>query len=139
MFAREKIRPIFWQRRAAKSSAWSLPLGWIRCRRELRKDPTHLPRNLLFRNYIRGEGDQDFLVKAPMAKYDVLFISPDHNSKKQSFEARDGILRVRFPHGDWSISGLVIKGVLRQNYIRLSSKAYAGACNIVTRASVRAS
>lgn len=78
--------------------------------RAVAKNPTNLPRNLLFRNYIRGEGDQEFLVKAPMAKYNVLFISPDHNSKEQSFEAKDGILRIRFPRGDWSISGLVIKG-----------------------------
>jgi hypothetical protein len=32
LFAQEKIRPIFWQGRAAKSSAWSLRLGWIRCK-----------------------------------------------------------------------------------------------------------
>src|SRR5262249_51811217 len=50
------------------------------------------------------------LVKAQSAKYDVVFISPDHNSREQSVEAKNGMLRIRFPRGDWSISGLVIKG-----------------------------
>src|SRR5262249_52976572 len=69
-----------------------------------------LPRDVLFRDYIRGEGEQVFLVKAPAAKYVISFLQPNRTVRTESIEATDGFLRIRFPRGDWTVSGLVIKG-----------------------------
>jgi hypothetical protein len=77
--------------------------------RAVARVPYALPRDVLFRDFIRGQGDQVFLVKAPPAMYQVYFLSPDRTVRTESIAATDGLLRVRFPRGDWTVSGLVIK------------------------------
>ena len=78
--------------------------------RAVAREPHSLPRDVLFRDYIRGEGDQEFLVKASPGRYEVTFLHPSRTVRIESIEAVDGLLRVRFPRGDWIVSGLVIKG-----------------------------
>jgi len=78
--------------------------------RAVAREPHSLPRDVLFRDYIRGEGDQEFLVKASPGMYSVSFLHPGRTVRTESIEAVDGLLRVRFPRGDWIVSGLVIKG-----------------------------
>jgi len=78
--------------------------------RAVAKEPHSLPRDVLFRDYIRGEGEQVFMVKAPPAEYVVSFLHPNGTVRTESIAANDGLLLIRFPRGDWTVSGLVIKG-----------------------------
>jgi hypothetical protein len=78
--------------------------------RGVARNPHSLPRDMLFRDYIRGEGDQVFLVRASAATYEVQFLSPDRTVRTESMVASDGFLRIRFPRGDWTVSGLVVEG-----------------------------
>ena len=73
------------------------------------RDPRQLPHDVLFRDFIRGAGPQQFQVKAPAGDYDVLFLHPDRTTDTAHLHS-DGILQIPFPEGEWSISGLVIKG-----------------------------
>ena len=73
------------------------------------KDPKNLPRDVLFRDYIRGSGPQKFAVKAPPGDYEVLFLHPDHGVATASLSATDGQVVIPFPIGDWSVSGLILK------------------------------
>lgn len=74
------------------------------------RQPRSLPHDMLFGDYIRGDGDQVFVVRAPSADYDVLFLGPDHTVRTERIASTDGVLRIRFPRGDWIASGLIIKG-----------------------------
>jgi hypothetical protein len=78
--------------------------------RAVAKEPHSLPRDVLFRDYIRSEGEQVFMVKAPPAEYVVSFLHPNGTVRTESIAANDGLLLIRFPRGDWTVSGLVIKG-----------------------------
>ena len=73
------------------------------------KDPQNLPKDVLFRDYIRGNGPQKFAVKASAGDYEVLFLHPDHSSSAVTLSASAGKLEIPFPQGDWTISGLIVK------------------------------
>ena len=77
--------------------------------RAVAKEPKLLPRDVLFRDYIRGSGAQQFVVKAPPGDYEVIFLHPDRTTRTAAARS-DGMLRITFPEGEWSVSGLVIKG-----------------------------
>jgi hypothetical protein len=78
--------------------------------RAVAREPRSLPRDVLFGDYIRGEGDQVFIVKAPPARYEVDVLAPNRTVRSETIESTDGRLRIRFPRGDWVVSGLIIKG-----------------------------
>ena len=101
-----------WERDRGSREAGGLPLTSYQEVRAVAREPHNLPRDVLFRDYIRGsgEGEQIFLVKAPPAMYEVLFVSPDRTVRTENLQSTDGMLRIRFPRGDWIVSGLVIKG-----------------------------
>jgi hypothetical protein len=73
------------------------------------RDPKLLPRDVLFRDFIRGTGPQEFRIKAAEGDYEVLFLHPDRTVDTTRAHS-DGTLSIRFPEGEWSVSGLVIKG-----------------------------
>ncbi len=91
-----------------RREAGAVPLTPYREIRAVARDPYTLPRDVLFRDYIRGEGDQVFLVRALPATYVVSFLSPNRTIRTESIVTSDGFLRIRFPRGDWTVSGLVI-------------------------------
>jgi hypothetical protein len=72
--------------------------------------PYNLPRDVLFRDFIRTDGAQNFIVKAPPGNYEVMVLHPDRTVDTQVIDSKDDRLRIRFPNGDWAVSGLVIKG-----------------------------
>ncbi len=72
-------------------------------------EPKALPHDLLFRDFIRGHGPQQFQVKAPPGDYEVQFLHPDRTTDTAHLHS-DGMLQIPFPEADWSVSGLVIKG-----------------------------
>lgn len=72
--------------------------------------PYSLPSDVLFRDYIRTDGAQEFVVKAPPARYEVTFLHPDRTAQTQVIDSAGDRLRVRFPNGDWAVSGLLIRG-----------------------------
>jgi hypothetical protein len=101
-----------WTRRAGtkRRAAGAVTLTPYREVRAVTKSPAGLPRDVLFRDYIRGEGNDVFAVKAPAAAYEVLFLSPSGEVRSANVAASGGILRIAFPNGSWAVSGLVIKG-----------------------------
>jgi hypothetical protein len=74
------------------------------------KDPKNLPHDVLFRDYIRGEGAQRFRVKVKPGEYEVIFLYPDHTSTTAHLATEGDSLVIPFPQGSWSVSGLVIRG-----------------------------
>jgi len=88
----------------------AVPLAPYQEVRGVARVPYSLPKDILFRDYIRTDGAQDFIVKAPPAKYEVTFLHPDRTTETQFIDSTNDYLRIRFPNGDWTVSGLVIKG-----------------------------
>lgn len=69
--------------------------------------PTPMPGNFLFGDSISGTGAQTFRIKATPGEYRVWFLSPDHSVRDMVLQARDGVLNVQFPDGEWTFAGLV--------------------------------
>jgi hypothetical protein len=72
--------------------------------------PYSLPHDVLFRDYFRYDGAQEFRIKTPPARYEIIFLHPDRTTTGQIVESSSDQLTVRFPDGDWAVSALVIKG-----------------------------
>jgi len=79
------------------------------------KNPENLPHDVLYRDYIRGNGVQVFRVKAEPAEYKVYVLHPGRSADTISLKSESGFLNIPFPKGEWSVSGLVIKGPRSQS------------------------
>ena len=99
-----------WEQDGRRRQAGALALTPDLEVRGVARDPLNLPRDVLFKDYIRGEGDQVFIVKAPPGTYNVTLLDPDRNGRTETIEPIDGFLRIRFPRGGWIVSALVVKG-----------------------------
>jgi hypothetical protein len=75
------------------------------------KDPKNLPRDVLFRDFIRGTGDQKFGVKVDPGEYQVALLHPDHTTSELKLAASNGRLEIPMPAGEWSVSGIVVRTV----------------------------
>jgi hypothetical protein len=69
-----------------------------------------LPENVLYGDWIDGHGPQVFRIRAADGIYSVFFLHPDGTAAPQKLLARNGVLNVAFPEGEWAVSGLVVKG-----------------------------
>jgi hypothetical protein len=87
------------------------------------KNPENLPHDVLYRDYIRGKGVQVFRVRAELAEYKVYVLHPDRSADTISLKSESGFLNIAFPKGEWSVSGLVIKGPKSQS--RLEPQRFA--------------
>ena len=85
------------------------------------KNPANLPRDVLYRDFIRGHGPQIFRVKTGPGDYTVHFIRADRTETTSHLKAEGDDLNVTFPDGDWSISGLVIQGPKSKRPLPLQS------------------
>jgi hypothetical protein len=74
------------------------------------KDPRNLPHDLLFRDYIHGRDAQAFGVKVAPGEYKVQLLHPDRSVDELKLRAENGSLTIPFPAGEWSVSGIVVKG-----------------------------
>jgi hypothetical protein len=97
-----------WASDGAREAVGIPPAPYLEVRAAAR-EPKQLPRDVLFRDFIRGAGAQQFQVKAPAGDYEVLFLHPDRTTEAVRAHC-DGVLSISFPEGEWSVSGLVIKG-----------------------------
>jgi hypothetical protein len=79
--------------------------------RGVARNPGNLPRDVLYRDYIRGKGAQVFRVKTEPGVYRIRVLHPDRSETVASVRAEAGYLDMTFPQGDWSVSGLVIQGM----------------------------
>jgi hypothetical protein len=79
--------------------------------------PKNLPHDVLYRDYIRGKGAQVFRVNAEPAEYTVHLLHPDRSADTISLKSESGFLNIAFPQGEWSVSGLVIKGPKSQAHL----------------------
>jgi len=78
--------------------------------RAVAKDPKNLPHDVLFRDFIHGTGAQKFGVKVEPGNYSVALLHPDHTVSELKLTASNGRLEIPMPDGDWSISGVVVRG-----------------------------
>jgi len=74
------------------------------------KDPKDLPHDILFRDFVRGTGPQKFGVKVAPGNYRVVLLHPDHTISELNLTASNDRLEILMPEGDWSISGIVVRG-----------------------------
>ena len=74
------------------------------------KNPVNLPHDVLYRDFIKGKGAQIFRVKAEPGEYKVHFLHPDRSETITDWKTEGEFLNIRFPEGDWSVSGSVIQG-----------------------------
>jgi hypothetical protein len=79
------------------------------------KNPKNLPHDVLYRDYIRGKGAQVFRVNVGDAEYKVYLLHPDRSAETMTLKSESGFLNIAFPQGEWSVSGLVIKGPKSQS------------------------
>ncbi|HEV8145496.1 MAG TPA: hypothetical protein VGP79_03910 [Bryobacteraceae bacterium] len=93
-----------------KREAIGIPLAPYAEMKAVAKDPTNLPHDVLYRDYIRGSGAQKFGVKLPDGEYKVSLLHPDRSVDEQTLRAENGLLTIAMPASDWSISGIVVKG-----------------------------
>jgi len=78
--------------------------------RSAAKNPQHLPNDVLFRDYVRGEGEQRFRVDVSPGEYKVSFLHPDRSVTTASLHTDGDSLVIPFPQGSWSVSGLILQG-----------------------------
>src|SRR5690606_34288458 len=76
--------------------------------RAIDRDPKNLPRDVLFRDFIRVSDKDIFRVRTGSGRYLVRFLFPDRSEKTATVEAENGFVDIRFPDGEGDVSGLVI-------------------------------
>ncbi|MGH9664445.1 MAG: hypothetical protein ACRD9L_08500, partial [Bryobacteraceae bacterium] len=87
----------------------ALPLTPYAEIRATRKNPAHLPLNVLYGDSIRGRGPQTFRARTGDGEFTALLLFPGASAVKRDLIARNGYVDVRFPEGNWDISGIVIQ------------------------------
>lgn len=84
--------------------------------RAVAKDPGNLPRDVLWRDSIRGLGRQTLAVRAGPGEHEVTILHADGTLEaRPPMPAVGGRLEIAFPEGAWSVSGLVVRGPGTQN------------------------
>ncbi len=82
------------------------------------RGPVRLPGNLLFGDWIEGEGPQTFRVRvaqqqgsggAAADEFTVTFLFPDGNAASTVQRAAGGVVDIVFPEGRWQIAGVIVK------------------------------
>jgi len=74
------------------------------------QNPANLPHDVLYRDYIRGSGAQVFRLKTAKGNYTVHLLRPDRTETVLRLTADGCYLNVTLPEGEWSVSGLVVRG-----------------------------
>jgi hypothetical protein len=77
--------------------------------RAVAREPKNLPSDVLFRDYIRGSGEQLFGVKAAAGEYQALLLHPDRTMTQRTVKSENGRLSIPFPSGEWAVAGIVVK------------------------------
>ncbi|MGI8745235.1 MAG: hypothetical protein ACR2NN_22220 [Bryobacteraceae bacterium] len=77
--------------------------------RAVAKNPSNLPHDVLFRDFIKGHGSQKFGVKMPDGPHEVLLLHPDRSLDNLRLIAKNGRLEIPFPDGEWSVSGIIVR------------------------------
>ncbi len=95
---------------AGEREAIPLPAVAYRDLRATLRTPGQLPRNALFGDAIRGRGPQTFRVKTGAGTFQVSMLRPDGSADSQPLAAQNGVLDIVMKEGEWTVSGLVIRG-----------------------------
>jgi hypothetical protein len=74
------------------------------------RNPRNLPQDVLFRDYTRGQGEQEFAVKLPTAIIESCFSIRIAVSLEENLRAQNGRLVIPFPVSEWYVSGLIVQG-----------------------------
>lgn len=90
-------------------TAHALPLTPYLEIRSAVKDPQRLPENVLYGDWIEGQGPQTFRIRSGEGQFRVSVLDPSGNFEDRLLAARNAHLDVAFPEGSWRVSGLVIR------------------------------
>ena len=77
--------------------------------RAVAPNPSHLPENTLFGDWIRGRGAQAFRVRSGPGEFQILFLQPDRTTTSQTLRSESDTLDIVFPEGEWQVCGVVVK------------------------------
>jgi hypothetical protein len=77
--------------------------------RAVTPNPTQLPQDALFGDWIEGRGAQTFRIRTGPGEFTVWFLHPDRSTSSLAAQAQDGVVDIRFPEGEWKASGVVVK------------------------------
>ena len=94
---------------AGARQARALPLAPYVEIRAIAKGPRQLPANVLYGDWIEGQGAQAFRVRTGEGVFRVSILAPEGAAERRLLEARNGYLDVIFPEGKWRASGVVIQ------------------------------
>src|SRR5260370_81208 len=108
---------------AGERTAEAIPLTPYLEVRAAAQNPKNLPHDVLYLDYIRGKGAQVFRVNAEPAEYKVYLLHLDRSADTMTLKSESGFLNIVFPQGEWSVSGIVIKGPKSQT--RLAPQRFA--------------
>ena len=75
----------------------AIPLTPYLEERGVAKNPANLPRDVLYRDFIKGKGAQLFRVKIGPGRYTVHFLHPDRSDTTAELTAQGQVLDIRFP------------------------------------------
>jgi hypothetical protein len=82
------------------------------------REAGQLPENLLFGDWIEGEGPQTFRVRVDQEptssggaeqEYTVTLLFPDGNATSAVQRASGGVVDIVFPEGRWQVAGVIVK------------------------------
>jgi hypothetical protein len=103
---------------AGERTAHAIPLTPGPDMRSITKNPTRLRADVLYPDYIEGTGPQVFRIRAEPGRYIIYFLAPNHSERIVESATGGSFLDVSFPSGDWSVSGLVIRGLKSKPEVR---------------------
>lgn len=78
--------------------------------RSVAKTPGNLPRDVLLRDALRGQGSQTFAIKVGPGDYTVTIVDAEGVVDVRPMRAEGGRLLVTFPDRPWSVSALIVQG-----------------------------
>ncbi|MFB3825938.1 MAG: hypothetical protein ACE15B_04180 [Bryobacteraceae bacterium] len=95
---------------AGERAAEAIPLTPYAEVRATAAEPRNLPRDVLYRDFIRGKGAQTFRVRIGNGAYNVRLLHPGRTETALALNAEGGFLDIPFPAGVWEVSGVVVQG-----------------------------
>jgi hypothetical protein len=93
----------------ARRETHAIPLIPYAAVRAVDRNGMELPHDVLYSDFIVGQGPQVFRINAQPGRYQIHFLHPDHSVSSTEVRTSDTHLDVVFPTGEWSVSGLIVQ------------------------------
>ncbi|MCC6860228.1 MAG: hypothetical protein IT158_16795 [Bryobacterales bacterium] len=113
------VAPRFRHAGADEASGWtgpgkrelvSIPLTPYLEVRAVSRNPGQLPREVLLRDFVRGQGRQYFRARTGPGEFTAMLVDPNGKVTEMRLKAEGDHVTVPFPEGPWEVSALLLKG-----------------------------